>query len=54
MPFFHLDNCKSCSNVNTDEDAETAKEDDNFENFGNDDWEDIIDDEKNLLDNDNI
>ena len=49
-----LCNCKSCSNVNTDEDVETTEEDDDYENFDDDDWDDSIDDEEDLLDNDHI
>ena len=59
-PCFYLDmkctdlcNCKSCSDVNTDEDAETTEEDD-YENFDDDYWDDMIDDEEDLLDNDDI
>ena len=48
-----LCNCRSCSNVNTDKDAETTEEDD-YENFDDDDWDDMIDDEEDLLDNDDI
>ena len=49
-----LCNCKSCSNITTDEDIETIEEDDGYENFDNDDeWDEMIDDE-DLLDNDNI
>ena len=48
-----LYNCKSCSNVYTNEDVE-AIEDDDYENFHNDDWDDMIDDGEDLLDNDGI
>ena len=44
-----LCNSKSCSNVNTDEDAETTEDD--YENFDDDDWDDMIDDKEDLLDN---
>ena len=51
----NLWNCKSCSNVYTDEDVEITEEDDDNENFdADDDWDDMIDDEGNFLDNDNI
>ena len=58
-PCFSLDmncaglwNCKSCSNVYTNEDVETTEKDDDYENFDDDNWDDIIDDEEELLDND--
>ena len=44
-----LCSCRTCSNVNTDEDAEATEEDD-YENFDDDDWDDMIDDEEDLLD----
>ena len=44
--------CKSCSNVNTDEGVETTEEDGGYENFDDDNWDDMIDDEEDLLDND--
>ena len=47
-----LCSCRTCSNVNTDEDAEATEEDD-YENFDDDDWDDMID-EEDLLDNDDI
>ena len=47
-----LCNSKSCSNVNTDEDAETTEDD--YENFDDDDWDDMIDDKEDLLDNNEI
>ena len=47
-------NCKSYSNVYLDEDTETIKEDDDYENFENNDCDDIIDDEEDFLNNDNI
>ena len=60
-PCFSLDmkctdlcNCRSCSNVNTDEDGVTTEENDDYENFDVDDWDDMIDDEEDLLDNDDI
>ena len=49
-----LCNCRSCSNVNTDEDGVTAEENDDYENFDDDDWDDMTDDEEDLLDNDDI
>ena len=49
-----LCSCRTCSNVNTDEDAEATEEDDDYENFDDDDWDDMIDDEEDLLDNDDI
>ena len=49
-----LCNCRSCSNVNTDEDVETTKENDDYENFSNDDWGDMIHDKEDLLANDGI
>ena len=45
-------NCKSCSNVYTDEGVETTEEDGGYENFDDDNWDDMIDDEEDLLDND--
>ena len=48
-----LCNCKSCSDVYTDEDVETTKEDDDYENFDDDDWDDMIDDEEDPLNNGN-
>ena len=60
-PCFSLDmkctdlcNCRSCFNVNTDEDVETTEEDDDYENFDDDDWDDMIDDQEDLPDNDDI
>ena len=59
-PYFTLDmkctdlcNCKSWSNVYTDEDVEATAEDNDYENF-DDDWDDMTDNEEDLLDNDNI
>ena len=50
-----LGNCKSCSNVYTDEDVETTEEDDDYNNFDNDDdWDHMTDDEEDLLDHDNM
>ena len=49
-----LCNCKSCSDVNKDEDAETTEEDDDYENFNDDYWDDMTDDEEDLLDNNDI
>ena len=49
-----LCNCKSCSDVNKDEDAETTEEDDDYENFDDDYWDDMTDDEEDLLDNNDI
>ena len=60
-PCFYLDmkctdlcNCKSCSDVNKDEDAETTEEDDDYKNFDDDYWDDMTDDEEDLLDNNDI
>ena len=50
-----LCNCKSCSNVYTDSDEETAEEDNNYHKFDDGDhWDDIIDDKDDILDNDDI
>ena len=49
-----LCNCRTCSNVNTDEDVETTKENDDYENFSDDDWGDMIHDKEDLLANDGI
>ena len=43
--------CKSCSNVYTDEDVKTTEEDDENENFDDDNWDDMLEDEEDLLDN---
>ena len=60
-PCFSLDmnctdlcNCKSCSSVYRDEDVETTEEEDDYENFDSDDWDDITDNEKYLLDDSDI
>ena len=37
-----------------DEDKETTEEDDNYKNFGDDDWGNMIDDKDDLVNNDNI
>ena len=38
-----LCNCKSCSNVYTDEDVETTEGYDDYENFEDDDWRNFDD-----------
>ena len=53
LKFTDLCNTKSCSNVNTDEDAEATEKDD-YKNCDDDDWEDMIDDEEDLPDNGDI
>ena len=37
-----------------DEDKETTEEDDNYKNFDDDDWGNMIDDKDDLVNNDNI
>ena len=49
-----LCNCKSCSSVYRDEDIETTEEEDDYENFDGDDWDDITDNEEDLLDDSDI
>ena len=49
-----LCNCKSFSNVYRDEDVETTEEEDDYENFDGDDWDDITDNEEDLLDDSDI
>ena len=53
LKFADLCNSRSCSNVNTDEDAEATEKDD-YKNCDDDDWEDMTDDEEDLLDNGDI